>query len=117
MSEQDNAANNTIEHFEQLLASGQDTALLRYGLGNAYQNADRASESIFHFAQAIAFDPNYSAAWKAYGKALQATGQMDQARKAFESGIKAATANGDKQAEKEMQVFLKRLQKQEEQKE
>lgn len=102
---------NPVEHFEKLLASGEDTALLRYSLGNAYLNEDRPSESIPHLAQALAFDPGYSAAWKAYGKALTATGQYDQARKAYERGIEAAETKGDKQAAKEMAVFLRRLQK------
>ncbi|MDZ7735459.1 MAG: tetratricopeptide repeat protein [Gammaproteobacteria bacterium] len=102
---------NPVAHFEKLLASGQDNALLRYSLGNAYFNDDKPSEAIPHLAQALAYDPGYSAAWKAYGKALTATGQIDQARKAYERGIEAAENKGDKQAAKEMQVFLRRLQK------
>lgn len=102
---------NPIEQFEKLLADGNDSALLRYSLGNAYFNDDKPSEAIPHLAQALAYDPGYSAAWKTYGKALTATGQIDQARKAYERGIEAAENKGDKQAAKEMRVFLKRLQK------
>lgn len=102
---------NPVEHFENLLAGGNDDAVLRFSLGNAYINEGENSKAIEHLAQALAYDPWYSAAWKAYGKALTATGQLDQARKAYERGIEAAEDKGDKQAVKEMQVFLKRLQK------
>jgi len=102
---------NPIEQFEKLLADGKDDAVLRYSLGTAYSSEGKHSEAIVHLAQALAYNPWYSAAWKAYGKALTETNQLDQARKAYERGIEAAEDNGDKQAVKEMQVFLKRLQK------
>ncbi|MNU03176.1 hypothetical protein D3C72_2471110 [compost metagenome] len=56
-------------------------------------------------------DPKYSAAWKLLGKAHQLQGDLAAARKAWEEGIVAAQAHGDKQAEKEMTVFLKKLNK------
>jgi len=103
---------NPIEHFEKLLAAGTDNALLRYSLGTAYLNANRPDEAVPHLVRAVEFDPGYSAAWKAYGKALAATGDRDAARRAYEQGIEAAEARGDKQAAKEMRVFLRRLDKQ-----
>jgi len=45
------------------------------------------------------------------GKAYQLQGDLAAARKAWEDGIVAAQAHGDKQAEKEMTVFLKKLNK------
>jgi len=45
------------------------------------------------------------------GKAYQLQGDLAAARKAWEDGIVAAQAHGDKQAEKEMAVFLKKLNK------
>ena len=56
-------------------------------------------------------DPKYSAAWKLLGKALQATGDLEGARQAWTDGIAAAQVHGDKQAEKEMTVFLRKLEK------
>ena len=56
-------------------------------------------------------DPKYSAAWKLLGKALQAEGDLDGARTAWTDGLAAAQAHGDKQAEKEMTVFLRKLDK------
>ena len=57
-------------------------------------------------------DKGYSAAWKLYGKVLTELGRDAQAMAVYEKGIEAAETRGDKQAVKEMQVFLKRLRKQ-----
>ena len=99
-----------IERLEKMLADGQDSAMLRFGLGNAYLKDDpaRAAE---HLARAVAQDPDYSAAWKLFGRALAANGEHARAAEAFASGIAVAERRGDVQAAKEMQVFLKRAQK------
>jgi Flp pilus assembly protein TadD len=99
------------ENLERLLASGKDGALLRFGLGNACAQEARLDEAISHFERAVAFDADYSAAWKALGKALTAAGRADDALTAYRSGIAAATRKGDKQALREMEVFARRLAK------
>lgn len=100
-----------IESFENMLAKGQDTALLRYGLGNEYLKAGIAERAVEHLREAVRIKPDYSAAWKLYGKALDAAGQSEQAAVAFEHGIAVSEQNGDVQAAKEMRVFLKRIRK------
>ena len=67
--------------------------------------------SVEHLRSAVAQDAQYSAAWKLLGKALAATGARDEAMQAYRSGIAAAERRGDKQAAKEMGVFLRRLEK------
>lgn len=103
--------NKAIEQFEKLLVQGQDNALLRYGLGMAYLNERNYSSAITHLAQALVFQPTYSAAWKGYAKSLAENQQVEEAIVAYTQGIAVAEKNGDRQAVKEMQVFLKRLQK------
>ena len=49
---------------------------------------------------------------KLYGKALEATGDTGAAIDAYERGIEVAEGKGDKQAAREMTVFLKRLRRQ-----
>ena len=61
--------------------------------------------------EALAFDPQYSAAWKLLGRALADGGDIAGAIDAFERGIAVARARGDEQAAKEMGVFLRRLRK------
>lgn len=100
-----------IEQFEKLLSSGQDNALLRFGLGNAYLKANDPQRAAEHLRAAVQHDANYSAAWKMLGKALTEAGKPEEAMNSYEQGIKTAEAKGDIQAAKEMRVFLKRLQK------
>lgn len=100
-----------IEKLEAMLGSGQDSALLRFSLGTAYLKQQNIEQATLHLEQAVRQDPEYSAAWKAYGKALAGLGRMDAARQAYQAGIAVAEKNGDIQAVKEMRVFLKRIQK------
>ncbi|MBI3716134.1 MAG: tetratricopeptide repeat protein [Betaproteobacteria bacterium] len=98
-----------IENFEKMLASGKDSALLRFSLGNEYAKAGQPARAVEHLQAAVRLDPGYSAAWKWLGKALAGLERKDEAKRAYEQGIAAAEAKGDKQAAKEMAVFLKRL--------
>ena len=102
---------SALENFEAMLAKGQDSALLRYSLGNEYSKLKDFSQASVHFQQAVKQNPDYSAAWKLYGKSLAACEQFEEAIQAYTQGIEVAERTGDKQASKEMQVFLKRLQK------
>lgn len=97
-----------IERLEGMLDSGQDNSLLRFSLGNAYLATDPETAAK-HLRRALEHDPNYSAAWKILGKALTLSGEEQAAIVAYQQGIEIAETNGDKQAAKEMHVFLKRL--------
>ena len=100
-----------IENLEGLLAKGQDNALLRFSLGNAYFSTGDFEQALRHLAAAIEQDPRYSAAWKLYGRSLAECGRYDEAIDAFDKGIEVAEGRGDIQAAKEMRVFSKRAQK------
>jgi Tfp pilus assembly protein PilF len=97
--------------FEQLLATGKDGALLRFGLGSQYLKAGDGPRAVEHLRRAVELDPQYSAAWKLLGKALEETADPKAAGEAYRSGIAAAERRGDKQAAREMAVFLRRLEK------
>ncbi len=99
-----------IERLEALLATQGESALLRFGLGNACLDSSPAL-AVEHLRRAVALDPEYSAAWKLLGRALVADGASAEAQAVFTQGIAVAKRRGDIQASKEMQVFLKRLQK------
>ena len=98
-----------IDSFEKMLASGKDSPLLRFSLGNEYLKVDDVIRAVDHLRASVALDAGYSAAWKLLGKALTKAGDITGASDAYAAGIAAATAKGDKQAAKEMAVFLKRL--------
>ncbi len=100
-----------IANLEKLLGTPRDGALLRYSLGTEYLKAGECERGIAELHEAVARDPRYSAAWKALGRALADAGREDQALTAWTQGIEAARAKGDKQAEKEMTVFARRLER------
>ncbi len=100
-----------LESLEKMLAKGMDNAMLRFGLGKGYLDAGDAAAAAVHLQRCVEQDPTYSAAWKLLGKTLQATGNPDGARQAWNQGLTAAQTRGDKQAEKEMTVLLRKLDK------
>jgi len=100
-----------VERFEQLLAAGKDGALLRFSLGSHYLKAGDAARAAGHLRAAVDKDAGYSAAWKLLGKALDELADRAGAIDAYRQGIAAAEKRGDKQAAKEMTVFLRRLEK------
>ena len=100
-----------ISQLEKLLGTPRDGALLRYSLGLEYAKAGNSERAIQYLRDAVARDPLYSAAWKALGKSLVELQRPDEALAAYEEGIAAARQKGDRQAEKEMTVFAKRLRK------
>jgi uncharacterized protein HemY len=102
---------NPAERFEALLASGKDGALLRFSLGMHYLKEGAHAKAAEHLRAAVAQDPGYSAAWKLLGKALADSGEPAAAMDAYRKGIEAAGRKGDKQAAKEMAVFLRRLER------
>lgn len=99
-----------IPQLEKLLGTARDGALLRYSLGLEYAKTGDTARAIEYLRDAVARDPLYSAAWKALGGALREA-QPAEALDAYRRGIDAAKAKGDRQAEKEMTVFAKRLEK------
>jgi predicted Zn-dependent protease len=102
---------SSVERFEQLLAAGKDSALLRFSLGSLYLKGGDAARAAEHLRAAVAQDKDYSAAWKLLGKALGDCGDRAGAIGAYRDGIEAAGRRGDKQAAREMAVFMRRLEK------
>jgi Tfp pilus assembly protein PilF len=101
-----------IGKLEALLASGKDSADLRFALAGAYLRQGDAPQAIAHAECALLLKPDYSAAWRLLGEAQVAAGRQTDAAATFERGIEVALRVGDRQAGKEMQVFLRRLQRQ-----
>ena len=98
-----------ISSLEKLLGTPRDGALLRYSLGLEYAKAGDHARAAQFLRDAVERDPQYSAAWKMLGRSLTEAGRPVEALDAYTRGIEAARAKGDRQAEKEMTVFRKRL--------
>ena len=102
---------STLDNLLKMLAAGRDNALLRFSLGNEYLKSGDAAAAAEHLRAAVMHDPNYSAAWKLLGRALETTGALKDGLTAYGEGIKVAERKGDKQAAKEMAVFARRIER------
>lgn len=100
-----------IASLEKMISSGRDSPMLRLALARLLARGGKVPEAIRHLEAAVEQDPEYTAAWKELGRLCQAGGNPAAAVSAWQKGIVVARAKGDKQAEKEMGVFLGRLEK------
>ena len=105
------AKSAALRSFERMLASGKDNALLRYSIGNEHLKAGDWDAAIDALAHAVALDATYTAAWKLYASALEHSGRHGEALDAYRRGIVVARQKGDRQAEKEMTVFARRIER------
>lgn len=105
------AKSTALANFERMLAAGRDSALLRYSIGNEHLKAGDHAAAVDAFEHAVALDPTYTAAWKLYASALEHAGRRAEALDAYRRGIVVARQRGDRQAEKEMTVFARRIER------
>ena len=90
-------------------AENEQSTTRNAGLGKGWLDAGNPVRGATHLGRCGVLDPQYSAAWKLLGKAWLASGQPQAAREAWQRGLSVAGSKGDQQARKEMQVFLRRL--------
>ncbi|NBB92277.1 MAG: tetratricopeptide repeat protein [Gammaproteobacteria bacterium] len=94
---------------ERMIDDGRDTYESRLAAGQARLKAGDVAEAVAHLEKATGHKPEHTMAWQELGKALEKLGQPEAARTAWDRGLASARANGDKQAEKVLTVFLRRL--------
>lgn len=97
------------ETLERLIARGRDSYESRLAAGQAWLRAGDARRAEAHLRRATEHQPGLSMAWQELGQACLQLDEREAARQAWQRGLEAAQANGDKQAEKVMAVFLRRL--------
>ena len=102
---------SALANFLKMLDAGKDGALLRYSLGNEYAKAGDAANAALHLRRAVELDPEYTAAWKLLGRMLADSGHAAEALEIYAEGIAVAGRRGDKQAQREMQVFARRIER------
>ena len=98
-----------VKSLERMIESGRDSAMLRLTLARTLIQEQQFHKAAGHLESALEQDPAYTAAWKELGKLRKQMQQDDAALVAWQQGIKVAKSNGDKQAEKEMSVFVRRI--------
>ncbi|HEY4682109.1 MAG TPA: tetratricopeptide repeat protein [Candidatus Acidoferrales bacterium] len=100
-----------IEQFKELLALDPDDPLVHYGLGSEYLKTKEYAEAVACFRRVLELKPDYSAAYRELGKALEGTGETQAAAEMYRKGKEVAGQKGDIQTIKEMDVFLRRIER------
>lgn len=100
-----------IRRLEALLETERDEALTYFLLGREYMEAQRFEDAGRVLQRCVELNPRYTAAYRFLGDSHRLAGARDLARQAYAAGITVAQETGDVQAGKEMEVFLKRLER------
>ena len=99
--------------FRKLLQRDPTNPMVLYSLGNELLKEGRYGEARDHLRRAVANKPDYSVAYRMLGRAHYELHENAEARGIFLKGREVAQGNGDLQTVKEIDVFLRRLQKRE----
>ncbi len=100
--------------FRKLLERDPQNPMVLYSLGNELFKEERYEEARIHLQRAVENKPDYSVAYRMLGRAHYELHEDTDARAVFLKGREVAGENGDLQTVKEIDVFLRRLQKREE---
>jgi Tfp pilus assembly protein PilF len=92
-----------------MVGTDRDSAMLRLTLSRLLAAQGEIIQAQAHLEAAVGMDPGYTAAWKELGRLRLQGNDAEGAAEAWRQGVDQARENGDKQAEKEMTVFLRRL--------
>jgi tetratricopeptide (TPR) repeat protein len=100
-----------VEQFRQIVEMDPDDYFSHFGYAGALFDAGQYHEAVQAYRQAVRLKPDYSAAHRDLGRALEKVEAFDEALQVYREGIPIAERNGDLQTSKEMQVFLRRLER------
>jgi len=103
------AAQDRIEQFKEVAQMMPDDPVVRFGLAGAYLDAGQSEAAVVEYTEAVRLKPDYSAAHRGLGRALERAGRIAEAKAAYLTGLEVATRTGDLQTRKEIEVFLRRL--------
>lgn len=109
--DENETAKSQLETFEELAVKAPENVMVRYSLGLEYLKATRFVEAEREFREAVRLKPDYSAAYRELGKALVGLDRREEAREIYAKGAEVACEKGDLQTKREIEVFLRRLEK------
>ena len=99
--------------FRRLLDRDPTNPMVLYSLGSEYFKEGRYGEARDYLRRAVENKTDYSVAYRMLGRAHFELHEDAEAREAFLKGREVANENGDLQTVKEIEVFLRRLEKRE----
>ena len=99
--------------FRKLLEKDPDNPMILFSLGNELFKEGEYAQARTHLQRAIENKPDYSVAYRTLGRAHYELREDTEARRVFTEGRQAAEKNGDLQTVREIDVFMRRLEKRE----
>jgi predicted Zn-dependent protease len=105
--------NSRADMFRKLLERDPENPMVLYSLGNELFKERKYSEAREYLSRAVRNKPDYSVAYRTLGRTLNELGEDAEARRVFIEGREVAHKNGDLQTVKEIEVFVRRLEKRE----
>ena len=99
--------------FRKLLARDPNNPMVLYSLGNELFKEQRYPEARECLSRAVKSKPDYSVAYRMLGRTLYELHEDAEARRVFAQGREVAQRNGDLQTVREIDVFVRRLEKRE----
>ena len=105
--------NSRADMFRKLLERDPENPMVLYSLGNELFKERKYSEAREYLSRAVRNKPDYSVAYRTLGRTLNELGEDAEARRVFTEGREVAYKNGDLQTVKEIDVFVRRLEKRE----
>lgn len=99
--------------FRKLLERDPNNPMILYSLGNELFKEQEYPEATEYLSLAVRNKPDYSVAYRTLGRALYELREDPEARRVFAKGREVARGNGDLQTVKEIDVFIRRLEKRE----
>src|ERR687884_2026285 len=99
--------------FRKLLDKDPKNPMILYSLGNELFKEDRYGEARDLLQRAVENKPDYSVAYRMLGRAHYELHENAEARRIFAEGREVAQENGDLQTVREIDVFLRRLDRRE----
>ena len=101
------------EMFRKLLEKDPENPMILFSLGNELFKEGEYAEARTHLRRAIENKPDYSVAYRTLGRAHFELHEAAEARRVFTEGREVAEKNGDLQTVREIDVFMRRLEKRE----
>jgi predicted Zn-dependent protease len=99
------------EMFRKLLERDPYNPMILFSLGNELFKEGEYPEARDYMRRAIENKPDYSVAYRMLGRALFELREDAEARRVFAEGRQVAENNGDLQTVKEIDVFVRRLER------
>ncbi len=100
---------NRLEQLHKLLEKTPADPFLTYGIALEHKKAGEPKFAVEWLDKTIQIDSQYCYAYYQKGQVLESMGHTDQARHAYNEGIKASRAAGDAHAMSEIQGALDML--------